>query len=301
VTATRCPRCDAAQEGGAKFCVRCGYDLRVPTGADAEPDAGERASSTPARIVDVRLTACPACGATNAESRRFCGRCRADLDDPYGGPQPLAPPDDEVEVWVPDAEAEHVTPAVFIVAVTLAGLALGGVILTILSAQGIGLFAGPPEPEGPPEPVALDVRQARASSELPPSGDVTYVAANVLDGNAESAWSEGASGDGTGEWIELVLTHPAEVSRLVVWNGYQKDRHFDDNARVARVRIELGERRFDADLLDVRGPQAVDLPETVRTDRVRLTIMGVHAGRRYEDVALSNIEVRGPPPEAESD
>jgi hypothetical protein len=145
----------------------------------------------------------------------------------------------------------------------------------------------------------LAIRGARASSELPPSGDVTYEAANVLDGDDETAWSEGVSGDGVGEWIELELNGAGEVSRLVIWNGYQKGEQFEDNARVDRVRIELGDRRFDADLLDVRGPQAVDLPQTVRTDRVRLTIMSVHEGRRYADAALSGIELRGPPPPAE--
>jgi hypothetical protein len=243
-----------------------------------------------------------------------------DLTDPEGlTAQPLAPAPaahdagqaeqgTRAEEWSGSDEwvqvepvAEQGTPAIFIVAVTLAGLALGGVLLTILSARGIGLFAGPAEPEGPPEPTILEVSGVRASSELPPSGDVTYEAGNVLDGDTESAWSEGASGDGIGEWIELELAEQGETTRLVIWNGYQKGTQFEDNARVARIRIELGDRRFDADLLDIRGPQAVDLPEPVRTDRVRLTIMDVHAGRRYADVAVSGIEVRGPPAERSGD
>jgi hypothetical protein len=81
----------------------------------------------------------------------------------------------------------------------------------------------------------------------------------------------------------------------------RRDGQFADNARLSSIRIELGDRRFDADLLDIRGPQAVDLPEPVRTDRVRLTIMDVHAGRRYADVAVSGIEVRGPPAERSGD
>jgi hypothetical protein len=305
----RCPRCEATPQDGVKFCTQCGYDLRAVPDAGAAPaaKAPPAAKAAPAtkgdsgQRVDVRLTVCPACGATNAETRRYCGRCRSDLNDPEGlQAQPTAAgSEDDSGEWVAPEPVieERATPAVFIVAVTLAGLALGGVLLTILSARGVGLFAGPPEPEASPEPEMLAIGGARASSELPPSGDVTYEAANVLDGDEETAWSEGVSGDGVGEWIELELNGAGEVSRLVIWNGYQKGEQFEDNARVDRVRIELGDRRFDADLLDVRGPQAVDLPQTVRTDRVRLTIMSVHEGRRYADAALSGIELRGPPAE----
>lgn len=200
------------------------------------------------------------------------------------------------DAFMQPAETEdRGTPALFIIAVTLAGLAIVGVLLTMLSARGIGLFAGPPEPTGPPEPVALDVRGVDASTALPPSGDVTYAPANVVDDDAETAWLEGASGDGDGEWLELFLAQPAPISRLVVWNGYQKGEHFSDNARLSRVRIDVGDRTFNADLLDIRGPQAVDLPETVVADRVRVTIVEVYPGQRYDDAAVSRIEIRGPP------
>ncbi|MFW6221897.1 MAG: NADase-type glycan-binding domain-containing protein, partial [Fibrobacterota bacterium] len=37
------------------------------------------------------------------------------------------------------------------------------------------------------------------------AGDIPQ---NILDGNLETVWSEGAAGDGVGEWIQLEFLHP---------------------------------------------------------------------------------------------
>lgn len=291
----RCERCNAEHDAGENFCTRCGYDLKPAPPSQSRP--------TPPS--EVRLVACPACGATNAASRRWCGRCRVDLRAVTGeGATVTAPPSalssppaglSDAITQSHEVAPDSGVPALFIVAVTLAALAIVGVLLTILSARGIGLFAGPPEPTGPPEPVALAVRGVDASSALPPSGDVTYEAANLVDDDLETAWVEGASGAGDGEWFEVLLAQPAPISRIVVWNGYQKGEQFRDNARLSRVRIDVGDRTFDADLLDILGPQAVDLPETVVADRARITIVEVYPGERYDDAAVSRVELRGPP------
>jgi hypothetical protein len=256
----RCARCTAEMGDATRFCTRCGEPLQ--------------------------LVHCPECDVANAASRRFCGRCGTAL---RGEASPAAPP---AGGPVPSGPG---VPAALLVVTVLAALAIIGVVLTILSARGVWLFAGPGEPEAPEEPVAAEVVRVTASSEVPPSGDVVYGATNLVDGDESTAWKEGVAGDGEGEWVELTL--PAEVAlvRLLVWNGYQQPGRFDEHNRVARARIEVGERSFTADLLDVEGPQAIDLPEAVVADRVRLTILGVHTGLRYEDTAVSRLEVYASP------
>lgn len=242
---------------------------------------------------------CPVCDGANAASRYFCGRCGATLrpgarlpDQPlpspaltgYAAGAPAATP-------AAPAARDSGVPATLLVVTVLASLAIVGVLLTILSARGVGLFAGPVPSTTPGEPVPVEAVSAQASSEVPPSGEVTYGPANLLDGDATTAWKEGVAGDGEGEWVELRFAAAVAVTRLLVWNGYQRPGHFRDNNRVASARLEVGDRVFTADLLDVDGPQAIDLPEPVPADRVRLAIAAVHPGMRYEDTAISRLEV----------
>lgn len=280
----RCPRCDAEQASGTNFCTRCGYDLApVSPSEPAQPRPGAQPG----------FVACHTCGATNAASRRRCGRCGVDLSGQAdAGAAPPEEPGPEEEVW----PEESGSPVVFIAAITVAALAIVGVIVTILSASGIGFQPDPDETPAQDDEVVLPVSSVRASSVLSPSGGADHEPENLLDGDPATPWREAASGDGIGEWVELELEGSPEVSRLLIWNGDQRDGRYGATSRASRVRIELGDRTFTADLLDVEGPQAVDLPELVEAPSVRVTIVAVVEGSGDSDVALSDIEVRGPPP-----
>jgi hypothetical protein len=271
--ATRCPRCDAELDGAPNYCTRCGYALELAPAPEPAPVA----------TVDARFVACHACGATNAASRRHCGRCGAHLagDGPAAAPEALL---DTGELAGSPEEVESSSPVVFVLAVTLAAVAIIGVILTILSASGIGPFAPPPTP---PREAEIVISSVRASS-----AEDAYPVDNLVDGDPASAWHEDASGDGEGEWIELRLAGNPAVNRLVLWNGDQDGDAA--SARPAELRIDLGDRTFTATLLEVDGPQAIDLPEVVEASSIRLTITALEG---EGDAAMAEIEVRGPPPE----
>lgn len=296
----RCVRCDIAHPAPTRFCVRCGHLL-----ADDEPQPG---AVTPSERLgfdqaEIRLVHCHECDAPNAASRRFCGRCGAVLrpgqdgeaTDPGRVVDALRHAHGLADPGTGATVREGGVPATLLVVTVLTALAIIGVALTILSARGVGLFAGPLEPEAPGEPVAVAVTQAAASSEVPPSGEVSYSAANLVDGDETTAWKEGVAGDGAGEWVELRLEGEVPVVRLLLWNGYQAPGRYREHNRVSLARIEVGDRAFTADLVDVEGPQAVDLPEPVLSDVVRFTILDAHAGRRYEDTALSRLEIYARP------
>lgn len=306
-----CPRCAAEVGEADRFCTACGYELGFAASGGQQPDGGAAPAAVAPAAPDsgaVGLVACPACGATNAASRSRCGRCRRDLTSPAGGPGPAPTPStgaadaDDAERLGPVAEpADRDIPALLVIATLLAGLAFAGVAFTILSARGVGPFAGPPEPPEADDYRVVPVQRAIASSTLPSAGTLTYGASNLLDPDPQTAWSEGAAGDGIDEWVELRLEGTHEIARLLIWNGHQGEGEFRDNSRVARVELAVGDRVFSADLLDVLGPQAIDLPEPVQADRVRITILEVHAGRRYRDTALSRIEVYALPDEPATD
>jgi hypothetical protein len=267
--------------------VRCGYDLKASAAKGA-------AQPLPPSVV--RLVACPQCGASNAGSRTVCGRCRATLD-PDAEPDPsAASPSEPPEIPLPSiVQVEPESSRLLLIVTAVAGLMIGAVLLVLLANRWFGILSQPvATTPAARDAVRMEVKGVSASSMLPPAGLVTYAAENVVDNDPTTAWNEGARG-AVGEWVELRLAHEARISRLLVWNGYQKGVQFAQSGRVKRLLIEAGGRRFTVELLDVRGSQAVDLPQPVRARTIRLTIEAIFQGDRYPDTALSEVEVYGYP------
>jgi uncharacterized OB-fold protein len=275
--AAPCPRCGAEQPPDRRFCTSCGYALGD---APEVPAAPARPTAEP------RFVACPACGATNAASRRRCGRCHGDLADDQ--PAPAAgridgAAEDEVATG---AAGDRGSPLVFAAAIAVAAAAILGVILTILSASGVGPLATPvADPLEPDVPIAFVA--VRASSVLPAVDGEDHEPENLVDADPTTAWREAASGDGRGEWFELQLAGNPAVERLLLWIGHQGEGRFAQVSRPASVRIDLGDRTFTADLLDVDG-----LPEAVEASTVRVTVLAVTPADDA-NLAVSQVEVRG--------
>lgn len=281
-----CPRCGQPISASAKlnFCMACGYALGE-TRRDPTPAATKATAPPPPRAV--LLGECPVCGASNAASRRVCGRCRSALDETAV----LAPQQRSAPALPPTTDATETDSPRFLLLVTLiAGFVIVSVLLTLLGARGIGILRGPSEAAPPRGFARLAVTGIVASSTMAATGGVRPEPANLIDGDPGTAWSEGALG-AAGEWVELTLDRQADVARLLVWNGYQRGTRFGENGRVRTLLIDAAGRRFAVELLDVRGSQSIDLPGPVRTTKIRLTLEAVYEGDRYRDTALSEIEV----------
>lgn len=234
-----------------------------------------------------RLVACPACGAPNAASRLQCARCAIDL---HGDPAQSGVEAGGLREGEPVAEPEG--PSTILVVATVIALVAGiGVMIAILSAQGLGPFA-PDVADVLSEVEAAEVVEVRSSSEREPGEDREYGGENVVDGETRTAWVAAGSAP---EWLELELAEVTEVVGIVIWNGFQDDDRFARHDRVSSLRIETDDRRFSVDLLDTRGPLVVDLPEPVPASRLRLVAEEVFSGDEIEGPAMSLVEVRTRP------
>jgi hypothetical protein len=299
---TACPHCVASppQPEGRNFCTACGRDLR-----ESSHNATAPLAVAPLPPEQIGFAPCPHCGAPNAASRILCGHCRLSLDpdarlDPPTNllAPPLIPPVEVPQVETPQIEIPPVEPesSRWLLVVTLiAGLVTVVVLLTLLNARGVGVFPAPASATlAAPSTTRLEVVAIQASSTLPPAGQVTYDASNVRDRDPSTAWSEGAQ-SAVGEWIELQLPRQASITRLLIWNGFQKGAQFTQHGCVQRLLIEAGGRRFAVELYRLRGSQAVDLPTPVRDRTVRLTIDAIFEGTREPHAALSEVEIYGAP------
>ncbi len=143
--------------------------------------------------------------------------------------------------------------------------------------------------------------EAKASCTSPPGQDasgeeVTYVAANLTDGIADTTWRCG--GAANGKSITLTLPEKAAIGEVGLIPGYAKtdpstgDDRFAENNRVTRVRWTIGdtvvEQKMDGSTSD-RSLHLLRVPRT-EADEVELEILAVKRGPR-NTTAISEIQL----------
>ena len=142
--------------------------------------------------------------------------------------------------------------------------------------------------------------ELRSSSHLAPQGENYYDVYRLFDGQMGTAWVEGVSGGGVGEFITLRLIAIAGnvenyiyLNGFEINNGYCKDREtWIKNGRVKKIRIYLNERGiFNGNLEDNMREQRISLgSHLVKIDDViKIEIRGVYPGSKYEDTAISEL------------
>lgn len=151
-------------------------------------------------------------------------------------------------------------------------------------------------------PAAGAILWTEASTWLPRSRVAEYFPPQAIDGRMDTAWC--AAGGTAFPSLSLDLLEPTILEALTIVPGYAKSTAaFLDNARIARIRVELdrsswscsGEPApppFEADLSDSMEPQRVVLPRgSGKVCRVKITVLGVRPGRRHQDVCMSEVGV----------
>ncbi len=136
-----------------------------------------------------------------------------------------------------------------------------------------------------------NINAVTASSELAEANTIHF-AARTMDGDKNTAWVEGAAGQGEGQFIQFSFNNTYLVNGIRIRAGYQKnDDIYYKNSRPRRIRIEFSDGRSEAfELADgSREEQVLTFAEPTETETVSLIIESVYPGVKYEDTCISEV------------
>lgn len=142
--------------------------------------------------------------------------------------------------------------------------------------------------------VTIHGNKVVASSVLSPQGSNTYGVQNLYDCNHETAWVEGVSGHGVGQWIEYQGVRGDQITAIKILNGYVKsDKSWNDNARVKLLKVTCnGKPLCILELQNSRSLQTFGLQwagDCSHINKLRFEILEVYPGTKYQDTVISEI------------
>ncbi|MBI3648012.1 MAG: protein kinase [Actinobacteria bacterium] len=199
----------------------------------------------------------------------------------------------------PPTAAPRRRRAAWIAAATVLILAAAGFAFAELRGQTTRQEGSSPS-AAPPRLIREGV-QVTASNTAPSSHDasgniVTYVPANVVDGDVQTAWR--TAGDGRGEWVTLIFENPIEVVRIGLIPGYAKTdpqtgaNRFLQDRIITSVRYQIsGFPPVTQTFRPVPVPQFVELRAT--TSLITVKILGTSKPGGLDYTAISEIYVYG--------
>lgn len=261
---------------------------------------------------------CSECGAENPADRLFCARCGAYLSGAYSsehiqtGPPPLGNQPRPRRT----RRRSALGPVLLVVLLAAVGLtvllihqqyqeleassssvSLASTTSSTSSVSSTGQTTSTTTKTTTAGQARVFPSSCKASSFLPATDEYTYGPENLSDNNLSTAWNEGASGDGVGEWVSFSFSSPVQLTRIDIANGYQRDqRRFLGNERIQALRIEYSSGKSqEVQLHDDMGYQEVQTAVVANEDvsSVRLTILSVYPGESWEDAALSEVRFIG--------
>ncbi len=145
----------------------------------------------------------------------------------------------------------------------------------------------------------LTPAEAKASSSLQDAAG-KYSASNAIDNDTSTAWVEGVLiGPGVGQWIKVDFEQPVVLKQIKVDIGYDHTAVlFLANNRVKRAAFFFSDgTSFEYTFLDQRGLQTIlvaeKMGEDITTDSVKMEVLEVYRGNRFDDTAISEMEFWG--------
>jgi hypothetical protein len=141
---------------------------------------------------------------------------------------------------------------------------------------------------------AIDILSVTTSSV---DGRERYAPENAVDGRTDTAWV--VPNRGPGEWLEVRFRDTTRIAEIGVVVGYDKVRadvygdRWDKNNRVRKLAIEWDGGERHVVLRDDRAMQWVKIG-AVDVDRIRLRVVDVRRGSRWNDTAIAEVTFRPP-------
>lgn len=145
-----------------------------------------------------------------------------------------------------------------------------------------------------PSAMPVTITTVTASSTHASGAGYTFTASNLTDGNLATSWQPHDSGSPA--WVRLTFASDITVTSIKIANGFQTNDNLGDefilNSRIAKARIKFSD---DTEIpiqfaSDARGFVQFRVPSKL-TRSVTLIVDAVHHGTRWNDLAVSEIEV----------
>lgn len=141
-----------------------------------------------------------------------------------------------------------------------------------------------------------------SSSELNANNGISYAAKNAHDFDKNTAWIEGKSDYGIGEYIEYTFDFTSEegyegklgINQILMANGYKKNlKTWKNNSRVKQLKVYLNNSPYAViNLIDSFEIQTITIDEVIMLPKnsitkLRFEITAVYKGDKYKDTAIS--------------
>lgn len=133
-----------------------------------------------------------------------------------------------------------------------------------------------------------------SSSTLGNEGKLNYYPSNIKDGKPSTSWVEGVQGSGIGEWVMLTTSNAQKLKGIKIINGYASSMEFyNKNNRVRSIMLEFSDGSFvKKELGDTsREWQYLDFKEEILTNSIKITILDVYRGNKYDDTCIAEIDL----------
>ena len=125
---------------------------------------------------------------------------------------------------------------------------------------------------------------------------MNYKVENVIDDNPSTAWIEGVSDDGIGQFIQFSSNNTFRVDKIDIINGFSKNQKtYMKNNRVKKVIIEFSDKSQQVYELEDNNMEYQTIDNGgINTNSVKVIIQEVYTnGRVYKDTCISEISVYG--------
>ncbi|HWY11898.1 MAG TPA: hypothetical protein VN026_11265 [Bacteroidia bacterium] len=155
------------------------------------------------------------------------------------------------------------------------------------------------------EDITLKIKaEVKTTTKAEPSGGFNFEAINVLDGNMKTCWM--SSGDGKNEDVEVIIDleevegiNVAVVTDIYFFSGWRKDyQTWKEYSRVKKMIMTVNDLPYgEITFQDTYKQQSIDLEkfkvDRTRRSRIRFRIVDTYKGSKYNQLALSDIQIIG--------
>ena len=143
--------------------------------------------------------------------------------------------------------------------------------------------------------------EVKSSSNLSTEKGINYQAKSANDLSYKTAWVEGKSDEGIGEFLEFYFKNNSpRITEIIISNGYMKsETAWKNNNRLKKLRLKVNGKSFGIlNLEDSKTDQIFELGTFGRNKNgkdliLKFEILEVYKGDKYNDTAITEIYFSG--------